>query len=31
MHLSFTAFCRAEVTRRYSQRAHKDTGPLKPR
>jgi hypothetical protein len=31
MYLSFTAFCRAEVARRFSQRAQKDTGPLKPR
>ena len=31
MYLSFTAFCRAEVAQRYSQRAQRDTGPSKPR
>jgi hypothetical protein len=31
MYLSFTAFCRAEVAQRYSQRALKAAGPSKPR
>lgn len=31
MYRSFTAFCRAEVAQRYSQRALKAAGPSKPR
>jgi hypothetical protein len=31
MYRSFTAFCRAEVARRYSQRALKAAGPSTPR
>jgi hypothetical protein len=31
MYRSFTAFCRAEVAQRYSQRALKGAGPSKPR
>ena len=31
MYRSFTAFCRAEVAQRYSQRARKAAGPSKPR